>query len=143
MPRPLGAGELAFLEEHVDVGDRIAYYDKLVEWGYRYGELAGAVVVNDSVAGVTANYYFLQGYLEDTGALFDVDDLARLSLGPVDKVSWPETCSGEIEESCEGRFGFIVSCSDPAELFDLVEHSLDPVPVLVGPEVTRYRFLAV
>lgn len=64
-------------------------------------------------------------------------------LGPVDKVSSPDACSREIEESCKGRFGFVVSGGDPTELFELVEHSLDPVPVLVGPEVASNLLLAV
>ena len=61
-------------------GDRIAYYDQLETWGYRYGDLAGGVVNNDSFAGATANIYFVREYLEDTGSSFNFNNLASLSL---------------------------------------------------------------
>ncbi|MGS4883480.1 putative Ig domain-containing protein [Roseibium sp. MB-4] len=80
MPKPLGAEELSILSEHVEAGDRIAYYGKLEEWGYRYGALAGSVVANDSLAGATANIYFVQEYLQDTGSAFGFENLANVSL---------------------------------------------------------------
>lgn len=80
MPKALGSEDFDILQEHVDAGDRIAYYAQLDEWGYRYGALAGSVVTNDSLPGATANIYFAQEYLEDTGSSFDFDDLASLSL---------------------------------------------------------------
>ena len=80
MPTPLGTEEFNILREHVNAGDRIAYYNQLEAWGYRYGDLAGGVVSNDSFSGATANIYFVQEYLEDTGNSFNFDDLASLSL---------------------------------------------------------------
>lgn len=34
---------------------------------------------------------------------------------------------GEIQESHEAERGFVVSCGDPAEVFELVEHALDDI----------------
>ncbi len=44
MPQPLTKERLEILQEHVNAGDRIAYYTQLGQWGYKYGELAVGVV---------------------------------------------------------------------------------------------------
>ncbi|KAG1651776.1 hypothetical protein GQR58_026807 [Nymphon striatum] len=66
-------------QEHVNAGDRIAYYSQLAEWGYKYAELALEVVNADTLSGRTANHYFLD-QASDEGATITNNDLAQISL---------------------------------------------------------------
>lgn len=59
MAKPLTATQNAILGQHSNAGDRIAYYTQLAEWGYSYPGLALGVVNNDTSAGATANFFFL------------------------------------------------------------------------------------
>ena len=59
MARKLTAQELDILRVHADAGDRVAYYSSLASFDNRYGELALGVTNNDTLAGKTANLYFL------------------------------------------------------------------------------------
>ena len=58
MPRTLSQADIDLLEQHVNAGDRIAYYTQLNDWGYRYGGLALQVVLNDGLSGRVANEFF-------------------------------------------------------------------------------------
>ena len=51
------------LREYVEAGDRIGYWTALDEMGDPYGALALGVALNDSIAGATANGFFLRGAL--------------------------------------------------------------------------------
>jgi len=97
MPTPLGTEEFEILQNHVDAGDRISYYNQLETWGYRYGDLAGGVVSNDSFSGATANIYFVQEYLEDTGSSFNFNNLASLSLQLMERDLVARRASDEVK----------------------------------------------
>lgn len=58
MAQTLTAEMYEILEEHVDANDRIAYYEQLKAWGYKYAELALGVVRGDTLSGRTANAFF-------------------------------------------------------------------------------------
>jgi hypothetical protein len=58
-----------------------------------------------------------------------------LSNKPVFEVRQPNLYRGQSEKSAERAFGFIISGSHPAKLFEPVEHALDSVSVLVGFEI--------
>lgn len=64
-------------------------------------------------------------------------------LGSVDKGWYPEFDGSDGEEAEERQGGFVVARGDAAELLDLVEHALDPVPVPILPVVAGRRVPAV
>ncbi len=64
-------------------------------------------------------------------------------MGPVDKVWQPYLYGSEGEECGEGFSRFVVPGGNAAELLETVEHPLDTVTILVCPEVTGRRVLAV
>ena len=66
-----------------------------------------------------------------------------MKLGPVDKVWQPYLCGGQGKECCEGFSGLVVSGRDAPELLEAVEHPLDAVSILIGPEVAGRRVLPV
>ncbi|MBW6426133.1 hypothetical protein KX729_32775 [Rhizobium sp. XQZ8] len=78
MPKMLTDSDFARLQEHADAGDRIAYYEQLAAWGYRYPELALGVVNNDTTAGSIANIFFLKSAaLEQV----DIDSSTLATIG--------------------------------------------------------------
>ena len=81
MPTLIRENELTILQALANSGDRIAYYSQLAAWGDEYGRLALGVVNNDTLAGATANVYFVQHAGAGGGnapVLFDI--LANISL---------------------------------------------------------------
>ena len=60
-------------------------------------------------------------------------------LGRVDKRLQPEACSGEVEEAFERQGGFVIAGGDAALLFELAEHALDAIAILVAPIVGMDR----
>jgi len=77
----LSSDQLAILQNHVNAGDRIAYYTQLAEWGDKYASLCLGVVNNDTWAGATANIFFLQEVAENGGPQpFGWSNLASMSL---------------------------------------------------------------
>ena len=75
MPEIIDDGRLLILQGHRDAGDRIAYYSQLTEWGYRYGELALGVVLNNSFPGRSANEFFVN----NSNRVLSPNELAALS----------------------------------------------------------------
>jgi hypothetical protein len=57
MPTSIGDNELSTLQTYVNNGDRAGYYNQLDQWGYEYGNLAGAVVDSGFPSGRLANSY--------------------------------------------------------------------------------------
>ncbi len=81
MAKALAADDFAVLEAHVAAGDRVAYYTQLAQWGYDYGRLALGVVNNDTLAGATANIFFLDAAATQAqGVTIDPDTLAQISI---------------------------------------------------------------
>ena len=54
----LSSAQLSILRYHSDAGDRLAYYTALAGFGVEYGRLALEVVLNNTVAGASANSFF-------------------------------------------------------------------------------------
>lgn len=79
MPEALTTDRISLLQTHINAGDRIAYYEQLSEWGYAYAELALGVVNADTVAGRTANAFFLDRASE-AGVNISPNQLASISL---------------------------------------------------------------
>ena len=78
MPQILTQARIDILEQHVNAGDRIAYYTQLSEWGYRYADLALQVVLNDGLAGRVANEFF-EINSEEQGQFLTANQLADMS----------------------------------------------------------------
>ena len=51
MATTIGDDELDILQPYVSNGDRAGYYNQLAQWGYEYGNLAGAVVDSKFASG--------------------------------------------------------------------------------------------
>ncbi|HGG65001.1 MAG TPA: calcium-binding protein [Rhodobacteraceae bacterium] len=75
----LSSEQLNILREHVDAGDRIAYYTDLAKFGYAYGNLALGVVLNNTVSGASANAFFVL-QADKEGRPVPYNTLAQISL---------------------------------------------------------------
>ncbi|MCV3274408.1 hypothetical protein, partial [Roseobacter sinensis] len=75
----LTSQQLDILDQHAKAGDRVAYYEALDSFGDIYGRLALGVVLNDTVAGSSANRYFLTIAGEE-GQSISGNQFTRISL---------------------------------------------------------------
>lgn len=75
----LTQNQLTELQLHVEAGDRIAYYETLRSWNFTYGGLALGVVLNDTVAGSTANQFMQNRAIAD-GWDPSPDDWAQIGI---------------------------------------------------------------
>ena len=55
MATSIGDNEIITLQRYVNDKDRAGYYNQLDQWGYEYGNLAGAVVDSSFASGRLAN----------------------------------------------------------------------------------------
>lgn len=79
MPQALTSARISILRDHVNAGDRIAYYEQLAEWGYRYGALAVGVVTQETFSGKVANI-FNEAVANRSGVLLMPNDFGRLGI---------------------------------------------------------------
>lgn len=79
MAQPITSEMRATLREHVQANDRIAYYEQLKAWGYKYAELALGVVRGDTLSGRAANAFFLD-QASDEGVTISKEELAQIGL---------------------------------------------------------------
>lgn len=75
----LTSQQLDILNQHAEAGDRVAYYEALDSFGDIYGRLALGVVLNDTVAGSSANRYFLN-IADEEGQSISANQFTRISL---------------------------------------------------------------
>ncbi|MCA1495016.1 hypothetical protein I6F11_29845, partial [Ensifer sp. NBAIM29] len=68
------------LRSYVDTGDRISYYQYLIDKGDRYAALALGVVTNSNLAGAVANAFAVQKASEIANRELTNSDLAQISL---------------------------------------------------------------
>ena len=98
-----------------------------------------------------SNLNIMQSYYKHRAAAVDEQialwteeiEKSDTELGSVDKGRYPEFDGSDGEEAEERQGGFVVAGGDAAELLDLVEHALDPVPVPILPVVAGRRVPAV
>lgn len=79
MPLALTSSRIAILRDHVTAGDRIAYYEQLGEWGFRYGALAVGVVTQETFSGEVANI-FNEAVANRSGILLFPNDFAQIGI---------------------------------------------------------------
>lgn len=79
MATPIGDNELEILRSYVSNKDRLGYYNKLDQWGYEYGKLAGAVVDSNFASGRLANSYLK--YTANSAHGVNIGKIAESDIG--------------------------------------------------------------
>jgi hypothetical protein len=123
--------QLNILEQHVQAGDRIAYWETLSSYGSQYAELALGVVRHDTSSGATANRYFINEAGEE-GVTISNEMLARVGEGLMEadfalrvQEGGRELNVDEIQQYHEQVFGDVANVSANAWTPDYYLNSFD------------------
>lgn len=118
------------MNSHALAGDRVAYYDSLVNFCEAYGGLALGVVLNNTLSGASANEFFLNS-ARDEDVTVTPDQLARISLelmladNQIRQSNSGEADVDQIQEYHESVFGDVAGVSSNAWTPDYYLRSFD------------------
>ncbi len=138
MARNLTPEELDTLRHHSEAGDRTAYYTALESFGNKYGTLALGVVNNDTIAGKTANLYFVtQAAIEMGPSPISKEELATISLQLMQEDSAARENAGGVDLSVDDIQAYHASVFDSVANISVLAWT--PTVALNGLETPEER----